>query len=210
MWHKLRVFAAAVLLGVLPNLAHAGIDVYTSRAAWTAALPAPVNVTMNFNMFTEDVSFAVTPANVGPFTLSAYNAASVPELLDAFPFMSPGDGNIDGTTYALIYVEEAEDITVKLKFDGFVYAFGADFQYPGNGTQLIMELMCESGAQQVLVPGTGSTLEFCGFISTEPFCSIRFRNSVNDGFGLDNVEAVRVGSLAVEHSTWGKVKALYR
>jgi hypothetical protein len=185
------IVTALVSIALLePATSPATISTYTTRTAWIAALPVPANVLVDFNGYTVDTSFASAPLDVGPFTIAVSTPGIAKQLIDVPPFLSPGDANIDGTAYAFIFVDDRENLNATMTFDEDILAFAGDFRYAGNsGNQLLLELTTTSGVVSVAVPSP-SSLEFVGFTSTEPVSMIRLRNSINDGFGLDNIEVL--------------------
>ena len=65
--YRVSAFCLLALLG--PPAAHAGLDVFTDRAAWEASV-GTVSWCEDFEQFTQDVSFRVLPVDVGGrFTL---------------------------------------------------------------------------------------------------------------------------------------------
>jgi hypothetical protein len=91
-----------------------------------------------------------------------------------------------GNAHLEIYVEDP--LAANLTFHTPVKGFFADFLYAGNGPQLTATLsLAGGGSADLTVPGTGSDLEPFGFVSTSAVASIRFHNSTNDGFAIDNI-----------------------
>lgn len=205
------VVCLVAISSLLPAPALGAVQVFTDRAAWTAALGGPTSFFADFNGFTQDAQFDVTPLNVGPFSLRATGTFASASFLDVPP-LSNTDPNIDGTSYLFMFVDGITPpfTTISLEFGTAVLGFGGDFSYPGNGSQLVLDLTMPGGVTSLTVPGTGTTQGFFGFVATEPVSSIMFHNSVNDGFFLDNVGARTTGTTAVVPMTWGKLKARFR
>lgn len=186
-WRWARVTFLAVALCVASVGSAAVITTYTDRAVWTAAVGAP-SFTVDFESYTATASFASAPLNAGPFTLSTVGTAPAgTEFIDVSPFVStdpipPSFGNAT----AAIYVKNP--VAVDLTFATGVSGFFADFLYAGNGVPLTLSLsFAGGGSADVSVPGGGTTLVPFGFVASAPITAIRFNNSRNDGFFIDNV-----------------------
>jgi hypothetical protein len=189
-----RVFAPIYLLCATclfaPQSALAGtITTYTNRATWAAATGTPA-FNVDFEDFKVDSSYSSAPLDVGPFSLST---VGVPpdgrELVDVSPFIFPPVPASFGNACVDLFVQDP--LAVDLAFHTPVSDFFADFFGAGNGQQLTLTLsFAGGGTADVLVPGAGTDLQPFGFISTDLVSSIRFHNSFNDGFYVDNIEGV--------------------
>jgi PEP-CTERM motif len=193
---KRRTIQAIVVATVLGSsgVASAGIVTYIDRASWTGAVGA-TDFTVDFESFVTATSFASAPLNVGPFTLST-NGVAEPGT-NFVDVSAPGPPSF-GHASAEFFVQDS--LTADLVFTSPVRGFFADFLYAGNTQQLDLTLSLSGGGSvDVLVPGPGIGLETFGFISTtDAITSIRFNNSANDGFYLDNVSgAAPLGNGAV-------------
>jgi hypothetical protein len=176
----------------------AAITTYTDRATWQAANGTPA-FNVDFESFASDTSFANAPLDVGPFSLSAVGNVSglIIDFVDVSPFQFPPIPASFGNAHVEIFVEDP--LAADLTFHTPVKGFFADFLYAGNGTQLTATLsLAGGGSADLTVPGTGSDLEPFGFVSTNAVSSIRFHNSVNDGFAIDNV----AGGIVPEPSSY--------
>jgi hypothetical protein len=172
------------------NAASASVITYGDRTTWTAAAGTP-DFTVDFESFASDTSFASAPLDVGPFTLSTNGTAQAGRnIVDVTPFMFTGVPASFGNATTDIYVE-GPSLTADLTFDTGVRAFFADFLNAGNTSELDLTLSFAGGGNaDVLVPGPGNQLVPFGFISTtDTITTIRFNNSVNDGFYIDNISA---------------------
>jgi hypothetical protein len=191
-----RTFQAIIVAVVLcgPSVTSAATITYNNRASWIGAVAA-TNFTVDFESFATDTSFSTSALNVGPFTLSTVGTAAFGRnFVDVAPFLNPvpalpasfGNAAVD------VFVQGSPALSVKVQFATPVRGFFADFFNPGNGTQLDMTLSFQGGGSaDLLVPGTGSTLEPFGFTSTEPVASILLSNTNNDGLYLDNVSGAQ-------------------
>lgn len=188
-----RIFLGVFLVAVagVINAASASIITYGDRTTWTAAAGTP-DYTVDFESFASDTSFASAPLDVGPFTLST-NGTAEPgrNIVDVAPFMFTGVPASFGNAATDIYVDGSVSLSADLTFDTGVRAFFADFLNAGNTSELDLTLsFAGGGSADVLVPGPGNQLVPFGFISTtDTITSIRFNNSVNDGFYIDNISA---------------------
>ena len=186
---KTRIFSGIVVwlvLGAL-NTASAALVTYTNRTNWTTDVGS-VAFTTDFESFASDTSYASVPLNVGPFTLSTNGVAPTGrEIVDVSPFLFSGVPPSFGNATADVFVQDP--LSVDMTFGTPVRGFFADFLWPGNGQQLDLTLaLSGGGSADVLVPGTGDSLEPFGFISTtDTITSIRFNNTANDGFYIDNI-----------------------
>ena len=201
---KKRILSGIILAATLgtASIASAAIITFTNRAVWTAAVAGP-DYTVDFESFVADTSFATVPLDVGPFTLSTNGTASTGRnFVDKNPFIFPGVPASFGTAATDIFVEGA--LTADLTLDTAVRGFFADFLFAGNGTQLDLTLTFSGGGSaDILVPGTGAGLEPFGFISTgDSIASIRFNNSANDGFYIDNVSGAAELAVVPEPATF--------
>ncbi len=155
---------------------------YFNRTAWNTAIGGAPSSLVDFNGFTVDRSLD-TPLDVGPFSLQQIGGNY--SVLDALPLSS---ATIDGTPQLNIYVDET--ISFDITFDSPIGGFGADFLYPGNTFPLLIDLKNGSGTTfETLSLGTGLDNTFFGFV-VDPGLSIAkitFRNTVNDGFTVDNI-----------------------
>jgi hypothetical protein len=136
--------------------------------------------------------------NVGPFALSANGTPpSGRDFVDVSPFAYPPVPASFGNALADIFVE-GSSLTADLTFDTAVRAFFADFLYAGNDSELDLTLQFASGGSaDVHVPGPGTDAASFGFVSTtDAITSIRFNNSVNDGFYVDNVSAAGASTVS--------------
>ena len=185
------VAAAVVAALCVANVAQALTTTYTNRGTWETASGATI-YTVDFESFASDTSFATTPLDVGPFTLSTNGtAAAGRNIVDVTPFMFSGVPASFGDAATDIYLDGL--LTADLTFGMPVSGFFADFLYPGNTQQLDLTLsLLGGGTTDLTVPGTGTTLESFGFLSTDPVTSIRFNNSVNDGFYIDNISGAPI------------------
>jgi len=192
LWFRAVIVAAALASA---GVASAAVVTYNNRATWTAAVPA-VGFTVDFESFSSDTSFASVPLNLGPFTLSTVGTAAggtnmVQVGLSGYP-------SSFGNAEAMIFVQDplAADLTFATPTSGFF----ADFLYAGNGQQLDLTLSFEGGGTaDVLVPGIGDSLVPFGFVSTSnAITAIRFNNSANDGFYIDNVSGATQASQVPE------------
>jgi hypothetical protein len=187
-----RIFASLLLLCATclfapQSTSAATITTYTYRAAWAAATGTPA-FNVDFENFNVDTSFSFTPLDVGPFSLSTVGVPTGNiEFVDASPFAFPPVPASFGNACVSMFVEDP--LAVDLAFHTPVRDLFADFLYAGNTQQLALTLsFAGGGTADVLVPGAGSYLQPFGFISTDLVSSIRFHNSVNDGFYVDNIE----------------------
>ena len=182
---RFPIVVVFIVAGMSGN-ALAAIATYTDRATWQAANGTPA-FNVDFESFTADTSFAHPPLDVGPFTLSAVGAMNFSsDLVDVSPFLYPPIPASFGNAHVEIFVEDP--IAADLTFHTPVNGFFADFLYPGNGVQLTATLsLAGGGTTDLTVPGTGFDLDPFGFVSTDAVASIRFHNSINDGFAIDNI-----------------------
>lgn len=186
--------SVVVLLAVstigLSVSASAAVTTYTDRTSWLASAGTPTFVE-NFESFKTDTSFASAPLALASFTLSTTGTApSNTEKVDTSPFTFSGVPSSFGNAYLDAFVQPG--LTVSMTFDAPVSALFADFLWAGNGTQLTLQLnFVDGSASNIQVPGVGTDLVPFGFISSGPkIKSIIFENSVNDGFGVDNIAGV--------------------
>lgn len=179
----IQAIAVVLVLGSF-SAASAAITTYTDRSTWATAAGS-TDFTVNFESFASDTSFATLPLNLGPFSLSTVGPA--PGGTD-FISVSPGTFPAGlGNVAAEFFVQSP--LAADLLFTNPVRGFFADFLFAGNGQQLDLTLSFSGGGTaDILVPGTGTGLQPFGFISTtNTVTGIRFNNSVNDGFYIDNV-----------------------
>lgn len=158
---------------------------YFNRTAWNTAIGGAPSSLVDFNGFTAD-RLLDPPLDVGPFSLQQIGGNLGESVLDAPPFSS---STIDGTPQLNIFVE-GTTISFDITFDSPIGGFGADFLYPGNTLPLLIDLKNGSGTTfETLSLGTGLDNTFFGFV-VDPGLSIAkitFRNTVNDGFIVDNI-----------------------
>lgn len=178
----------AALLGIYAGASHAAITTFTDRTTWSSN--GVVLYTEDFESYTEDTYFATTPVDVGPFSLSTVGTAvAETNLIDVDPFFDPPIPVSFGNATVDIFVQDP--LAADLIFDNPVSGFFADFWAAGNTSELTLTLsLLGGGSSDVNVPGPGNTLESFGFFSdTDLITAIRFNNSVNDGFKVDNIAA---------------------
>ncbi len=190
----IQAVAVSLVLGSF-SVASAAITTYTDRSTWAAAAGS-TDFTVNFENFASDTSFATSPLNLGPFSLSTAGPASGgTDFVSVNPgFYPAGLGNVA----AEFFVQSP--LTADLLFTNPVRGFFADFLFAGNGQQLDLTLSFSGGGTaDILVPGTGTGLQPFGFISTtSTITGIRFNNTVNDGFYIDNVSGNLAASTVPE------------
>jgi hypothetical protein len=171
--------------------ADASLTTYTDRTAWQSALGGPVGFFVDFNGYAADAYFNTAPLDVGPFTMSTVGGPLIDRnLVDVPPFLVSGMG-VDGTPDLEIFVEGP--LMAIMTFDAPISAWFGDFYAAGNTSQLQLTLVSSTGSSDVFVPGIGTDYVSFGFIDTSVLYSqIIFSNTVNDGFGLDNVAGGQV------------------
>ena len=183
-----RSLILTALLIVQTGVSQAAITTFTDRTTWSGN--GTVLYTEDFESYVRDTYFATTPVDVGPFTLSTIGtAAAETNLIDVSPFFDPPIPASFGNAAVDIFVEGP--LMADLAFDNPVSGFFADFWAAGNTTELTLTLsLLGGGSADVNVPGPGNALESFGFFSdTDLITAIRFNNSVNDGFKMDNIAA---------------------
>ena len=181
-----KTWVAFLFAVACTSVAQASVTTYTDRTTWNTAVP--VSSTQTFESFAADTSFATVPLNVGAFTLAAVGTAEAgTDLVDVSPFINAASpAALFGNAFVTIFVQDP--LAADLIFATPQNAFFADFYAAGNGSQLDLTLSFEGGGTaDILVPGTGSSQQSFGFISTTAVTSIRFNNSSNDGFFIDNI-----------------------
>jgi hypothetical protein len=157
----LRNLLGIGLVAALATTAVADLTVYTDRAAWEAALSAPI-VTENFNAITPQVIGDGDTLDTGLVQL--YRDGS-PNGGDGALEIEPGSnfGNFDGTTFLSGETGAAPHEIVDVQFNSLrVIAFGADWVSPFSGDGIGLEV----GSELILldsISGFGSG--FVGFIS---------------------------------------------
>ena len=179
--------AALMILGSL-GTANALLTTYTDRTAWETALGTSPNIFVDFDGFATDASFQSSPLDVGPFTMTENGTLGHERnLVDVVPYIvTSGGGNV--TPLLNIFVEDP--VTVSMTFDVPIYGWFADFWAAGNTQELEMQL---SPTTSLFVPGPGNAAVSFGFIDTgAAYNEIIFRNTVNDGFTIDNVAGAAV------------------
>ena len=184
---KLVAIVVATVLGSAGVASAYSFTTYTDRGSWTSAVGAP-SFTVDFESFLTDTSFATSPLDVGPFTLSTNGtAADETNLVDVAPFEFSGLPSTFGNAAVEIFVQNP--LSADLTFATPVHGFFADFLWAGNGEQLDLTLsLAGGGSTDLLVPGVGFDLEPFGFYSTtNTVTGIDFNNNVNDGFYVDNI-----------------------
>ena len=182
----LNTMVLALALCIAGN-AWAAVTTYTDRSTWLGA-GGPASFTADFESFATDTSFATSPVNVGPFTLSTIGTASADSnFIDASPFAFSPIPPSFGNACAEIFVQDP--VMARLDLSSPVSGLFTDFLYAGNGEQLQLTVSLLSGATaELAVPGTGTDLVPFGFISSDdPITGITFHNIANDGFIIDNV-----------------------
>jgi hypothetical protein len=183
---RFELVVVVVAIGMTHN-AFGAVNTYTDRATWRAANGSPA-FSVDFESFLVDTSFATAPLDVGAFSLSTVGNP-VTDLVDVSPFLFPPQPASFGNAHAEIYVEDSIPVAADLTLHNPVTGFFADFLYAGNTAPLMLTLsFVGGGTADLFVPGIGDDLEPFGFVSTAAVASIRFHNSVNDGFAIDNIE----------------------
>ena len=184
-------YLAGALLLTIGSASHAAVITYTDRTTWAGA--GTVTFTEDFESYSTDTSFATTPLDVGPFTFSTVGTALAGRnMIDVSPFLFPGRPASFGDAYAEIFVEGA--LATDIIFDSPISGFFADFYAAGNTQELSLTLsFLGGGTTDLSVPGAGSSSQSFGFWSTtDAVTSIRFNNTVNDGFNIDNISGSAV------------------
>ena len=183
---------------LLAAQAPASVLTFTDRTAWESAA-GPLAFTENFEGFAggatpSDLSFNGGSQDIGPFTLSApiptFGTSNLIDLQSDNGFVLPGRTPASfGAVTAFLFVDNTA--FVDMLFDTPVTALFADFQDAGNTDELSMVLeLVGGGSETIQVPGPGTDLVPFGFVSTAgAVSSIRFTNSLNDGFLIDNISA---------------------
>jgi len=169
---------------------------YNDLASWSTALGGAPTFLIDFNGYTNDLSLD-PPVDFGPFTMR-HNGGLVDgiSMVDVFPFRF--GTSIDGPGVE-IFVEDPLGYSADIIFASPVWAFGADFQFPGNTSPLLIDLVDSSGTTIYTLPlGTGSEELFWGFITSpsEMIASIHLHNTINDGFRIDNIRGATEVSCA--------------
>lgn len=185
-WKTISICITGFLM-LAASTSQAALLTYTDRATWSGAVSS-IDFTVDFESYAIDTSFASTPLDVGPFTLSTVGTAGPGRnLVDVAPFMFSGVPGTFGNAAADFYVQGP--LAADILFDSATKGFFADFLFAGNTQQLNLTLSFQSGGSaNLLVPGPGTGLEAFGFISTDDaVTSIRLNNTVNDGFYVDNI-----------------------
>lgn len=180
---------SGLLLLTAVSTCQAAFITYTDRTSWSSN--GSVLYTEDFEDYVRDTSFATSPVDVGPFSLSTVGTAVADtNLIDVSPFFdapipaSFGNATVDMFVWG-------PSLAADLTFDNPVNGFFADFWAAGNTHELVLTLsLLGGGTTDLLVPGPGNTQESFGFFSnTELVTAIRFNNVLNDGFKFDNVSA---------------------
>jgi hypothetical protein len=180
---KLGFIMSLLLIFSFSN-AYASITEFNNRSAWQSALGGPTSFYVDFNSYSVDTYFNVVPLDVGPFTMATVGTTDG-NLVDVAPFAF-GD-SVNGSPYLDIFVQGAP-LYATMTFDTPITAWFGDFRYAGNGSQLKMTLVSNTGSTDIFVPGVGDGYASFGFIDNSvAYSQIIFSNSVNDGFYLDNV-----------------------
>jgi hypothetical protein len=185
--------AAVIALGTISTGQAQPITTFTSRTNWNAAISGSSTFLENFESFTSDIPFRITPVDVGEFTL--FQAGENPNfrnLIEVPPFEF--DDN-NGTNHASMFTNFGAT-TVDMIFDTPVFAWGADFfgADETTGERLDLDLMLDMGGIFVTIPVTTNN-GFFGFVTNpaEQIRKLTFVSRTNnpgqggEGFGLDNV-----------------------
>jgi hypothetical protein len=173
-----RFVWVVALLGVVvsESTASASITVYTTSAAFTAAVGGPLN-TENFN---------AGPTGSAPITVGAIGISNTgSSLLGVFPNLFSGSGNSVQWTFS-------GQGPMTFTFSSPITAFSADFFDVGTVGATTLSVALNNGDNAALFTGfTGGfgNQQFRGFISTTPFTTITFSNTQPGDFvELDNVQ----------------------
>jgi hypothetical protein len=191
-----NIAGIAVLFIVSMSTANAALVQYSDRTLFEAA--SGILSSEDFNSYTTDVSFSMSPLDVGDFTIT-YDGVLVSgwNMIDATPFAMSSLLDIDGTSYMLGGLAEAE--TIVLTFDSAITAFGADFT--GLNDDVARSLFNIAGDTISLPVQSGLTTLFFGVVSDTPFDTVTLMGlSSSEGYGMDNV-AYGSGTVSVPEPT---------
>jgi hypothetical protein len=187
------VGAAVIALGTISAGQAQPITSFTSRTNWNTAVSGSSTFLEDFESFTADTPFRITPVDVGEFTLLQVGAnPNFRNLIEVPPFQF--DDN-NGTKHASMFTNFGAT-TVDMTFDTPVFAWGADFfgADETTGERLNLDLVLDMGGVFVTIPVTTNN-GFFGFVTNpaEQIRQLTFVSRTNnpgtggEGFGLDNV-----------------------
>jgi hypothetical protein len=184
-----------ILLCLAQSKAYADtINIFTSIAAWQAAVVGSPQFSETFSNFTQDTYFQTGPLNVGPFSLEQIGQnpfGDLGNLIDVPPLQFTDNS---GVTNAAMYTKYGVSIDL-MSFSGPVFAWGANF-YGAESSELENLILTAAGGGVVgTVPVTVDT-GFFGFVisPSDGLSSITFESQIDNpdptigqGFGLENV-----------------------
>jgi hypothetical protein len=155
--------------------------------------------TETFNAFQSEISFATSPLDVGPFTLSLGAGAATDRNFIDLPPAQFTTFNVDGTTIANVFTETG--ISAFFTFDNGIRAFGFDLAGFNNLSQSAVIINGQTYGFNQLFPRDG----FFGVVSDTPFTTVELRTTGfrgTDGFGVDNVTFSATAAAVPEPATW--------
>lgn len=186
------IFCSAVALGCLATQAQAALTIYTSRAAWEAAVGSTF-AEQNFDTYTTGTSYQSAPVDVGDFSVSMSGSnfgfiwhnigpVSSGNNVNGTPQINAATGDVGGTTLA---------------FDSAITAFGANWAG-----------ISDSRTTSIVIDGVATPIPnlnggFWGLTSDTPFTSLLLRLTAGaaDGFGIDDVVYTSGASTVPEPGT---------
>jgi len=210
-----RGMVLAIAMIACAGSASAAVIGYTDRTSWEAALGSETIVMEDFEGVGSDTTFRDTTIDFGDFTIGeiggAATSASV-NLIDVSPFSFSGVNAIDGSAYALGWVNNlnatypiSQAAYVEFVFDDPVSAFAMDLNALVINIGLLFYVLpsgldptVSSNYVQCVACNGALANDFVGFTTTagESFDRIVILPAVSDGsgsgqrFGMDNVSWV--------------------
>jgi hypothetical protein len=194
----------------IASSAGAAIMSYTDRTDWNDAVGGDLFVE-DFDDITMDTPFSSSGVDVGPFTIQQGGGNPVlPDvnLIDASPFSFSGNEDVNGSTYALGYVNStagtvATSTFIAMLFDVPVAAWGADFANANNTLGIDLYLIPTGAAGMndwIFYDASAAGTGFFGFAdnSGELYAGVAIvAGGVDVGgsgerFGFDNVSGATI------------------
>lgn len=208
--------AAVFGLALMASRAEAAIITFTDRATWDSAVGAP-SFTVDFSGFSTDKSFALSPLDLGPFTLLGapvnHPASPYGDLTGIVNIVDAAAANANLGINDFVGLFDHVDLT----FGVPVKAWGGTISNPAGDEVLAIDLLNGMSVLATLLPvdepwnphATTPYFGFFGFKATagEQITSLRFRavpggsGAFGDAFRLDDVVGVSDVSAVPEPGT---------